>query len=99
MIALFLAMFAAAAPQGADKETTVRAFVFTATGSSGEHTAEEQGRLDAVRDMRDALGKKKGITLVNDRADANLLIEVLGREQREEPGGGPFGGKTVTRMG
>jgi hypothetical protein len=97
--ALFLAMFAAAAPQGVDKETTVRAFVFTATGAGGEHTEEEQGRLDAVRDMRDALGKKKGITLVNDRADANLTIEVLGREQREEPGGGPFGGKTVTKMG
>ena len=97
--ALFLAIFAAAAPQGPDKETTVRAFVFTATGAGGDHTEEEQGRLDAVRDMRDALGKKKGITLVNDRADANLLIEVLGREQREEPGGGPFGGKTVTKMG
>jgi hypothetical protein len=99
ILAMLLAIVAAAAPQGADKETTVRAFVFTATGAGGEHTEEEQGRLDAVRDMRDALAKKKGITLVNDRADANLLIEVLGREQREEPGGGPFGGKTVTRMG
>jgi hypothetical protein len=97
---LFLALLTAAAmPQSVDKETTVRAFVFTATGASGEHTPEEQGRLDAVHDVRDALAKKKGITLVNDRADANLMIEVLGREQREEPGGGPFGGKTVTRMG
>ena len=86
--ALFLAMLTAAAPQGVDNETSVRAFVFTATGASGEHTAEEQGRLDAVRDVREALGKKKGITLVNNRADANLLIEVLSREQREEPGGG-----------
>jgi hypothetical protein len=96
---MLLAMVAASGVQGTDRETTVRAFIYTATGASGEHTPEEQGRLDAVRDMRDALEKKKGITLVNSRADANLLIEVLGREQREDPGGGPFGGKTVTRMG
>jgi len=96
--AMLLAMFAVGGLQGTDNETTVRAFVFTATGASGEHTPEEQGRLDAVRDVRDALGKKKGITLVNSRADANLFIEVLSREQREEPGGG-FGGKSITRMG
>jgi hypothetical protein len=99
VVAMLLAMVAASGVQGTDRETTVRAFIYTATGASGEHTPEEQGRLDAVRDMRGALEKKKGITLVNSRADANLLIEVLGREQREDPGGGPFGGKTVTRMG
>jgi hypothetical protein len=97
VLTMLLAMFAAGL-QGADKVTTVRAFVYTATGASGEHTAEERGRLDAVRDLRDALGRKKGITLVDSRADANLFIEVLGREQREE-GGGPFGGKAITRMG
>jgi len=96
--AVVLAMFATVGLQATDHLTTVRAFVFTATGASGEHTPEEQGRLDAVRDVRDALAKKKGITLVNSRADANLLIEVLSREQREEPGGG-FGGKSITRMG
>lgn len=99
VVTMLLAMFAAAGLQGADKQTTVRAFVYTATGAGGEHTSEEQGRLDAVRDMREALGHKKGITLVDSRGDANLLIEVLGREEREEQAGGPFGGKTVTRMG
>ena len=99
VVAMLLAMFAAAGLQGTDTATSVRAFVFTATGASGEPTPEERDRLDAVRDMREALEKKKGITLVTTRADANLLIEVLGREQREEPGGGPFGGKSVTRMG
>src|SRR5829696_225229 len=99
VVAMVLAMLAAAGLQGADKTTTVRAFIFTATGASGAHTAEEQGRLDAVRDVREALEKKKGITLVNTRADANLLIEVVGREERVEPGAGPFGGKSVTRMG
>jgi hypothetical protein len=96
---ILMALLSLAAAQGPDNTTTVRAFVFTATGASGEHTAEEQGRLDAVRDVREALEKKKGITLVNSRDDANLLVEVVGREERVESGGGPFGGKSVTRMG
>ena len=100
VVAMFLAMFATAALQGADKVTTVRAYVYTATGASGQHTPEEQGRLDAVKDVREALEKKKGITLVNSREDANLFIEILSREDRSEPGAaGPFGGKSVTRMG
>jgi hypothetical protein len=99
IVAMVLAMLAAAGLQDPDKMTTVRAFVFTATGASGEHTAEEQGRLDAVRDVREALEKKKGITLVNTRAEANLFVEVVGREERVDSGGGPFGGKSVTRMG
>jgi hypothetical protein len=98
LAAVFLAVLATVGLQGTEKETSVRAFVFTETGASGEHGEEEQGRLDAVRDVRDALEKKKGITLVNNRAEANLLIEVVSREQREEPTGG-FGGKTITRMG
>jgi hypothetical protein len=81
-----------------DKETTVRAFVYTATTAGGVHPQDEQGRIDAVRDVREALARKKVITLVDTRADANLFIEVLGREQRDEPGGG-FGGKAITRMG
>jgi hypothetical protein len=96
--AMILAMFATAGLQGADKETSVRAFVFTETGASGQHSEEELGRLDAVREVHDALEKKKGITLVTNRADANLLIEVLSREQGEEPAGG-FGGKSITKMG
>ena len=100
LLTMVLAMFAGAGVQGTDKVTTVRAYVYTATGARGQHSPEEQGRLDAVRDVRDALGKKKGITLVNSREDANLLIEVISREDRAEPGAaGPFGGKTVTRMG
>jgi hypothetical protein len=78
--------------------TSVRAFVFTLTSAGAEHDPDQQERLEAVRDMREALAKKKGITLVDSREAANLLIEVLGREQREE-GSGAFGGKAITRMG
>jgi hypothetical protein len=84
--------------QGSDKNTTVRVYVFTTTSASGEHTAEEQGRLEAVGHMRDALRRKKGVTVVDNESEASVLMEVLGREQRDEPGGG-FGGKALTRMG
>lgn len=99
MSLLGVVVLALVALQSPDKSpTTVRVYVFTATAASGTHTPEEQGRLDAVTDMRDALAHKKGITLVPSQADANVTMEVIGREQREEPTG-PFGGKAVTRLG
>ena len=84
--------------QGAERATTVRVYIFTETSASGSHTPDEDGRRAAVEDMRDQLRRKKGITLVATRDDANVLMEVVGREQRDEPGG-PFGGKALTRMG
>ena len=97
ILALLLAL--TTAPQAPDKTaTSVRAYVFTETSAGGESTDEEKGRLEAVRDMRDALSKKKGITLVNTRAEANLTIEVTGREQGDEPSGG-FGGRSITSFG
>jgi hypothetical protein len=78
--------------------TSVRVYVFTETASSASRTAEESERIEAVTDVRDALRRKKGITVVDDRAEANVLVEVTGRERREEPPGA-FGGKSITRMG
>jgi len=98
MTTLAMLLVAALGWQGPDKATTVRVFVFTNTTAGAAQDPDEQGRLDAVRDMREALERKKGITVVSDRADANVFMEVLGREQREEPTGG-FGGKSITRMG
>jgi competence protein ComEC len=98
MPAITVLLLAFATLQAPDTSpTTVRAFVFAAPVSGADRT-EEEGRREAVRDVREALAKKKGITLVDDRASATLLVEVLGREQRAE-GTGPFGGKTITRMG
>ena len=96
--AMLLAMFAVGGCRVRTRRRRCARSSSRRPAASGEHTPEEQGRLEAVRDVRDALEKKKGITLVNDRADANLTIEVVSREQREEPGGG-FGGKSLTRMG
>jgi hypothetical protein len=98
MILALVLSLVVAAPQGADKRTTVRAYVFTATSQSGERSVEEQGRLDAVRDVKEALDKKKGIHVVEDRADATLIVEVVGREQKADVQG-PFGGKTITPLG
>jgi hypothetical protein len=98
MLALVLAAIVIAAPQGPDKQTSVRAYVFTEIPASAKPDEEQQGRLDAVKEVREALAKKKGISLVDNRADATLLIEVVGREQRNEGGGG-FGGKQITAMG
>jgi len=78
--------------------TTVRVFVFTETAASASRSPDETERVEAVSDMRDALKRKKGITVVDDRAQANVFMEVMGRERREEPTGG-FGGKSITRMG
>ena len=79
--------------------TSVRVFVFTAVADPGAtRTADEKERLEAVEHMRDALKNKKGITLVDDPASANVQMEVTGREQRDEPSGG-YGGKSITRMG
>jgi hypothetical protein len=78
--------------------TSVRVYVFTETAAAATKTPEEAERLEAVADMRDALKRKKGLTIVDDRAAANVLMEVMGRERREEPPGA-FGGKSITRMG
>lgn len=97
-LALLLSLVVTAAPQAPDTQTTVRVYIFTATAASGERTPEELGRLDAVKEMREALRKKKGISLVDERDAATLVIEVTGREQKEDVQGG-FGGKTITPLG
>jgi hypothetical protein len=98
ILPVVLSLLLSAAPQGSDKLTSVRAYVFTDISSSGQPSADEQGRVEAVKDMKEALSKKKGISLVDNKADATLLIEVTGREQKEDVQG-PFGGKAITPLG
>jgi hypothetical protein len=82
---------------GGGTAPAVRVYVFTAEAASGEPSDEEKGRLDAVREVRDALAKKKELQIVNTRADADVLVEVMQREEEAGPQGG-FGGKTITNM-
>lgn len=73
-----------------------RVFVFTAEPKGAVPTDEEQGRLDSVRDVREAFEKKAGFVLVPTAAEAQVLVEVTGREEREAPVGG-FGGTVLTK--
>ncbi len=73
-----------------------RVFVFTAEPKGAPPTDEEQGRVDSVRDVREAFEKKAGIVLVPTAAEAQVLVEVTGREEREAPLGG-FGGTVLTK--
>jgi hypothetical protein len=82
-------------PQGTATLTTVRAYVFTDTSSAGP---DEGGRVEAVRELKEALHKKKGISLVDRKEDATLLVEVTGRELKDDEEG-PFGGKKLTPLG
>jgi hypothetical protein len=75
-----------------------RVFVFTADAKSAPPTEEEQGRLDSVRDVREALGRKAGLTMVSSASEATVLIEIIERERRDLPIGG-FGGSSVTPQG
>jgi hypothetical protein len=84
------------APSAAAKPS-VRVYVFAAA-VPGAPKDEDEGRAEAVSDMRDALGRKAGLELVNSRAEADVFVEVLGREQRKGMEGG-FGGAAVTKMG
>ena len=72
-------------------------FVYTAEAKAEVKTEEEQGRLDSVRDMRDALDHNSKVALVSDASTAQVLVEVVGREKREAPVGG-FGGTVVTPL-
>jgi hypothetical protein len=97
-VSLICCVLAVGSQAKPDKAEPIRVYVFTAQSPGGQHADEEKGRLDAVREIRDALEKKKGLTIVADRGDATVVVEVIGREEREGAMGG-FGGKTVTRMG
>lgn len=75
-----------------------RVFVFTADPQGPTPTEEEQGRLDSVKDVREALGRKAGLKMVTSASEATVLVEVLQREKREGEIGG-FGGTSVTPQG
>jgi hypothetical protein len=104
VLPLVLSILTAAVPQrtsgppNTDALTTVRAYVFTDTSSGGGSSADTKSRLEAVRELKDALARKKGISLVDRREDATLLIEVTGHEQHEDESG-PFGGRKLTPLG
>ena len=79
------------------KKPSVTVYVFAAD-VPGAPAEENTARGEAVTDIRDALRKKAGLEIVDARAGAEVLVEVLGREEREGAEGG-FGGAAITKMG
>lgn len=81
-----------------DKRPPARIFVYTAQAASGGVSEDEQGRLDSMRDLQDLLARRKSdFTLVTSADDAEVIVEVLNREERDVPQGG-FGGASMTRF-
>ena len=75
-----------------------KVFVFTADPKQTPANEEEQGRLDSVKDMREALSHKAGLEMVSNADDATVLVEIIQREKRDAGSGG-FGGASVTPLG
>jgi hypothetical protein len=75
---------------------STRIYVFTAE-SGGATTDDVQGRRDSVRDLQEVLRGKSQFTLVSSADDAQVVVEVLNREERDVSGGG-FGGQSLTRF-
>jgi hypothetical protein len=83
--------------KGSSESPAPRVFVFTTEAKLTPPTEEEQGRLDSVRDVREALSKKAGLVMVSNAEDATVLVEVISREKHEAGGG--FGGASITPLG
>ena len=93
-----LTLLLPAPPQAATRQPSSaapRVFVYTIEAKEATPTEEERGRLDSVRDVREALGRKAGLVMVPSASEAQVLVEVVGREKRDVPVGG-FGGRVLT---
>ncbi|HEY7055746.1 MAG TPA: hypothetical protein VH458_04435 [Vicinamibacterales bacterium] len=83
---------------------SVRIYVFateapaSASGDSDTTQAEAmEGRQTAVRELKDALRRKAGLSIVDDRAQADVVVEVTDREV-QDAGDGGFGGVKLTPL-
>jgi hypothetical protein len=71
-------------------------YVFTNQSAGGTVSEEEQGRLDSVRDLLGALNDSQ-FTPVQSADHAQMIVEVVNREERDSAQGG-FGGKSLTKF-
>jgi hypothetical protein len=79
-----------------DVKEPVRIYVFATEAPGGSSPGDAlQGRLAAVRELREALRHKKELRVVDDRAHADAIVEVTDREQ-QNAGEGGFGGVKLT---
>jgi hypothetical protein len=96
-----LALVTSALPptsRAADKRPPpTRVYVFTSVSTGSDVSDDEQGRVDSLQDLRDALRGRSEFTLVATAEEARVRVEVVNREERDVPGGG-FGGTPLTRF-
>lgn len=98
VLALTLCAFLTGSQVKSDGKESVRIYVFAAEIADRSPSDEaQQARLAAVRELRDALRRKAGLSLVDRRDDADVMVEVLDREQ-ESAGDGGFGGVKLTAL-
>jgi len=82
----------------ANGKESVRIYVFASDPADGSTTPDQARETAgaAVRDMRDAIRHQAGLSVVDDRAEADVIVEVTAREQQEGEGG--FGGIKLTPL-
>ncbi len=78
---------------------SVRIYVFATEAAAGSTTpdAARQAMLAVVRDLREAIRRKAGLSVVDDRAQADVIVEVTDREE-QDMGDGGFGGIKLTPL-
>ena len=63
-------------------DSLVRVYVFAVSAPGGE-AAVAAGRADSVKDLQAALRKSSSLSVVDDRAQADVAVEVVGRDDEE----------------
>jgi hypothetical protein len=96
LAALLLSTLAVAASE-ADQRPVIRVHVIAGPAASGNAAATVDGLEDSTADLREALGKRKGLTIVPAADEAQVRVEVVDREERD-PAQGGFGGTSITKF-
>jgi hypothetical protein len=96
VVALMLCAVLAGGQAKTHGKESIRVYISAADVRGGSPPDDAlQGRLAAVRELRDALRRKAGLSVVDDRAQADVIVEVTDREQ-QNAGEGGFGGVKLT---
>jgi len=96
LVALLVGAVAISA-RAADKRPAIRVHVVAGQPTSGNQAATATGLEDSTADLREALGKRKGLTIVPSADGAQVRVEVVDREERD-PAQGGFGGTSLTKF-
>jgi hypothetical protein len=98
VVALVLSAVLAGGQAKTHGKESVRIYVFATEVRAGSPPGDAlQGRLAAVRELREALRRKAGLSVVDDQTQADVTVEVTDREQ-QSAGEGGFGGVKLTRF-